>query len=213
MIKAVLFDFDGTLIDTNELIFNSYKIAFKEVLCRDIGMEEILKLYGRPLYPSLMKYGEAGERLYKVYREFNEKNHDDIAKPFDKVHEGIEMLISAGYRTGIVTSKRLHLVERGIKNVLKMDGMFDVIVTPEDTQKSKPDPEPVLCACKKLGIKPEEAVYVGDSIFDLEAGRAAGTQICAVKYSVTPHSSLLEFNPEYFVDTIKEFAILMGCKS
>lgn len=209
MIKAVLFDFDGTLINTNELIFQSYKIAFKTVLNREIDMDEILTLYGKPLYPSLIQYGEDGKRLYEVYRKFNEAQHDFLAKPFDGVYEGVKMLIDKGYKTGIVTSKRMHLVKQGLEKVLKMDGMFDAIITPDDTEKAKPNPEPIVCGCKKLGVKTEETIYVGDSVFDMQAGKSAGTQLCAVKYSVTPHEQLLKFEPKYFVDTIEAFAVQM----
>lgn len=206
MIKAVLFDFDGTLIDTNELIFESYRIAFRTVLNREIDMNEILTLYGKPLFTSLIKYGEAGKRLYEVYREFNEKNHDFIAKSFDGAHDGVKLLRDNGFLIGIVTSKRLHMVSRGIEKILNMGGMFDIIVTPDDTEKTKPDPEPILYACEKLNISPDEAVYVGDSIFDMQAGASAGTKLCAVKYSLTEPKRLLKFNPEYYVDSIDEFA-------
>ena len=206
MIKAILFDFDGTLIDTNELIFESYRIAFRTVLNREIDMKEILTLYGKPLFSSLMKYGEAGKRLYEVYREFNEKNHDFLAKPFDGVCDGVKLLKDNGFLIGIVTSKRLHMVSRGIEKILNLDGMFDVIVTPDDTEKTKPDPEPIFYACTRMAISPDEAVYVGDSVFDMQAGAKAGTKLCAVKYSVDKPENLLKFKPEYCVDSIAEFA-------
>ncbi len=205
MIKAVLFDFDGTLINTNDLIFASYKKAFNEVLKREISMDEMLKLYGRPLRPSLLEYGEDGERLYEIYREFNERNHDRMAKSFDGVYSGVKKIKDMGFKIGIVTSKRMHLIDRGLK-LLKMDNMFEVIVTPDDTEKTKPDPEPILCGCSRLGLTPEEVIYVGDSIFDMQSGRSAGTKLCAVKYSLTDHKKLLEFAPEFFVDTIDELA-------
>ena len=205
MIKAVLFDFDGTLINTNELIFNSYKEAFKKVLKRDIFQEEILTLYGRPLYASFEKYGDAQDELYRVYREFNESRHDDLAKPFDGAVCGVDNIIAKGYKVGIVTSKRIALVERGI-NIMGLNGRFDVIITPDDTKKAKPDPEPVLCGCKRLGVLPSETIYVGDSEFDMCSGRSAGTQICAVNYTITPIERLMEFNPEYFVDSIDELS-------
>ena len=208
MIKAVLFDFDGTLINSNDLIFKSYEVAFETVLNRKIEMEEILTLYGKPLYPSLQKYGEAGERLYQVYREFNANQHDKMVKPFEGVFEGVKRIIDMGISVGIVTSKRLPLVKRGLE-LLNMENMFDVIVTPDDTSKSKPDPEPILCGCEKLGVSPQNTIYVGDSIFDLEAGIAVGTEICAVKYSVTPHSQLMSYKPKFFVDTIEELALLL----
>ena len=206
MIKAVLFDFDGTLIDTNELIFESYRIAFRDVLNREIDMNEILTLYGKPLFSSLMQYGEAGKRLYEVYREFNEKNHDFLAKPFDGVRDGVKLLKNNGFTIGIVTSKRLHMVNRGIEKILNLGGMFDVIVTPDDTEKTKPDPEPISFACNVLNVSPDEVIYVGDSVFDMQAGLAAGTKLCAVKYSVDKPENLLKYDPEYYVDSIAEFA-------
>lgn len=208
MIKGILFDFDGTLINTNELIFNSYKEAFKRVLNRDISREEILTLYGRPLYSSFAVYGDAQDELYRVYREFNEARHDFLAKPFDGVISGVKKIIEKGYLVGIVTSKRLELVKRGIK-ILTLCDEFDVIVTPDDTKKEKPDPEPVLCGCEKLGLLPSEVIYVGDSEFDMASGRSAGCEICAVNYTVTPHERLLDFNPDYFIDSITNLAEIL----
>ncbi len=209
MIKAVLFDFDGTLINTNDLIFKSYEIAFEAVFNRKITMKEILTLYGKPLSPSLMQYGKEGERLYHIYREFNETHHDELAKPFPGVFDGIMQLSQMGYKLGIVTSKRIPLVKRGLE-ILNLSDMFDVIVTPEDTKETKPHPEPIILGCQKLGVLPGDTIYVGDSIFDMEAGQAAGTKLCAVKYSVTPKQDLLKFNPDYFVNSIEELTIALG---
>ena len=205
MIKAVLFDFDGTLINTNDLIFDSYRTAFRQVLNRNVDDAEILSLYGRPLYASLMEYGDVGEALYYAYREFNESRHDSLAKAFEGAVEGVNSIKKQGYITGIVTSKRLELVERGLK-LMNLTDAFDVIITPEDTEKAKPDPEPILCACRKIEINPCEAIYVGDSEFDLAAGKAAETKIAAVKYSMTSYERLLEFKPDYFIDSIEDLA-------
>ncbi len=209
MIKGILFDFDGTLINTNDLIFKSYEVAFQAVFNRKIEMEEILTLYGKPLYSSLMKYGEEGERLYKIYREYNETHHDELVKTFPGVNEGVKTLAKNGYRLGIVTSKRIHLVKRGL-DILGLADIFDVIVTPEDTKETKPHPEPILLGCERIGISPMDTIYVGDSVFDMQAGQAAGTKLCAVKYSVTPKEELLKFHPGFFVDTIEELAVALG---
>jgi len=204
MIKAVLFDFDGTLINTNDLIFKSYKKAFKDVLNRDIEDEEILKLYGRPLYGSLMEYGEPGEMLYQVYRKFNETQHDLLAKPFDGVYEGLKNLRYKGYKMGIVTSKRMPLVKRGL-DLLGISTFFDTVITPDDTQNGKPDPEPVLLGCNRLDVLPCETVYVGDSVFDMEAAKAAGTLLCAVKYTLTDHEKLTCFGLDFLWTQSKNF--------
>lgn len=203
MIKAVLFDFDGTLINTNDLIFDSYRFAFKTVLNRSISDSEILGLYGRPLRASLMEYGEVGDELYRVYRDFNETRHDFLAKPFGGAAEGVRQLHGDGFAVGVVTSKRLELLMRGLK-LMKLENEFDVLITPEDTKRAKPDPEPVLLACSRLGTEPREVLYVGDSEFDLAAGRAAGTMICAVNYSVTPKPRLDKFSPDFRIDSISE---------
>ncbi len=205
MIKAVLFDFDGTLINSNELIFESYRTAFREVLSKELTEDEILEMYGRPLRESLAKYGEYSEQLRSVYREYNDVRHDASVKGFEGASEGVLMLKKLGLKLGIVTSKRLHMLERGVE-IMGLSGAFDVYITPDDTKNVKPHPEPVLCGCERLGVAPEEAVYVGDSVFDMEAGRAAGTAICAMKYSLTPAERLLEFDPEFFADSILQFA-------
>ena len=128
MLKAVLFDFDGTVINTNELIIQSYQYAFDKVIGRKASMEEILNLFGRPLLLSLTEdYGEYGEALYKAFREFNENRHDDIAKPFTGVPESIIAIKDAGYKIGIVTSKRREMLIRGLK-LIGLENAFDVLI-------------------------------------------------------------------------------------
>lgn len=204
MIKAVLFDFDGTLMNTNDLIFESYGYAFRQVLGRDVTDEEIHNMYGKPLYSSLAKYGDKQDEIYRVYREYNEKNHDRLVKFFDGAAEGVRILHENGYKLAVVTSKREVTLKRGIK-LLGLEDCFDVLITPADTDKHKPDPTPVLVACERLGVKPGESVMVGDSVFDLQCGKGAGTKLAAVTYSTT-FDALKEYHPEYVVDTLAELA-------
>lgn len=206
MIKAVLFDFDGTVINTNDLIIASYKYAFDKVMNREIQLDEILGLFGRPLLISLKEdYGEFGEALYYSFREFNESNHDNIAKPFGGVPESILAIKEAGYKIGIVTSKRREMLQRGLK-LIGLENNFDVLIGAEDCDKHKPDPQPVLTACKKLGIEPKEAIYVGDSVFDILCGKNAGMKTCGVKYTLTEPQLLFDLGMDYFVDDIWELA-------
>lgn len=206
MIKAVLFDFDGTLIDTNELIFQSYNYAFKRVYGRAVKNEEFIRLYGRPLRKSLIEdYGDDGYKLIDEYREFNEKNHDLLVKSFEGTTEGLVLLKENGIKLGVVTSKRLWMVLKGI-DFLGYKDMFETLVTLDDTVKHKPEPDPVLKGCEMLNELPENTVYVGDSVFDLMSGKAAGTKTCAVKYSLTSEEELLKCNPDYFSATIFDFA-------
>lgn len=205
MIKAVLFDFDGTVINTNELIIESYKYAFRKVLGRDIPIEEILGLFGRPLLLSLVEdYGEKGEALCTAFREFNESRHDDIAVPFQGVPDSIIAIKDSGFKTGIVTSKRKEMLLRGIK-LIGLEGVFDVLIANEDTEKHKPDPEPIITACERIGIAPSETVYVGDSVFDILCGKNAGVKTCGVKYTLTEPQKLYNAGMDYFVDDIWSF--------
>ena len=146
--------------------------------------------------------------MYYNYLEYNEANHDKLAKGFDGAREGVIKIKKLGIKVGIVTSKRLLMVQKGI-NLMNLAGVFDVIVTPEDTAKVKPDPEPVLFGCNALVVEPGETCYVGDSLFDMQAGRLAGTKLCAVKYTLTPYERFSKYSPDYFVDSILEFANIL----
>ena len=206
MMKAILFDFDGTVIDTNTLIIESYKYAFKTVMNRDVSLEEILGLFGRPLQISLNEdYGEYGDELCRKFREFNESRHDEIAKPFPGVPDGIIAIKNAGYKIGIVTSKRRTMLERGIK-LIGLENYFDVLIATEDTERHKPDPQPVLTACERLCVAPDDALYVGDSVFDILCGKNAGMKTCGVKYTLTEPEKLFEAGMDYFVEDMWELA-------
>lgn len=204
MIKAVLFDFDGTLLNTNDLIFTSYEYAFVKVLGRSITEEEIHDLYGKPLYSSLAKYGEFQDRLCDTYREFNESHHDKLVKTFDLAADGVRKIKAHGFKTAVVTSKRRSTLEKGIR-ILGLDDFFDVLITPDNTDRHKPDPQPVLKACELLGVSPDEAIMVGDSIFDFECAKRAGAALAGVNYSTT-RDAIAAYSPDYMVDTIDELA-------
>lgn len=204
MIDTVLFDFDGTLLNTNFLIFDSYEYAFKKVIGRSITKEEIHNLYGRPLYPSLAEYGDAQDELYSEYRKFNMENHDKLVRTFPDAAKGVIKLKKKGYKLAVVTSKRYDTLIMGL-DILGLGDTFDVLITPNDTDKHKPHPMPILIACEKLDAKPENSIMVGDSIFDFECGKNAGTYLAGVNYSTTKNK-LIEYTPLYMVDTIDELA-------
>ncbi|WP_160677829.1 pyrophosphatase PpaX [Clostridium sp. C8-1-8] len=204
MIKAVLFDLDGTLLDTNELIINSFKYTFKSMLNIDVSDEEITKNFGSPLYVSFKNYTEDRiEEMIKVYRDYNEERHDTMCYAFD----GVEILLSSlkqmGIKLGIVTSKRRSLAEKGLK-IAGIYDYLDIIITPEDTENHKPHGEPALKACKELGISTKEAIMVGDSHFDIMCGKNAGCYTCGVEYTALPITYLKEQNPDYFVKRPEE---------
>lgn len=201
MIKAILFDLDGTLLNTNELIYNSFCHTFRYVLNMELSKDKITSLYGKPLEYSFSQYTKDKEVLNKMiveYRSYNAIHHDEMCKPFDGVVELLETLKEKCIKIGIVTSKRGEVAKRGMELGGIIDFM-DVIVSPELTEKHKPEAEPALKACEILNIKPEEAIMVGDATYDLLCGKAAGCKTCGVEYTAIKVSELLAVEPTYMV--------------
>ena len=203
MVKAVLFDLDGTLLDTNELIYNSFEKTFKDLLGLSLKKEDIIKFFGIPLRDAFVPYFKEDEvdkidNSIRYYRELNEGIHDTMCFAFDGVKEMLDGLKERGIKIGIVTSKREDLAIRGMKIAGIYDYM-DVIITPEKTTLHKPNGEPAEEACNILGIEPKEAIMVGDSSYDILCGNSAGCKTCAVEYSIIDIEKLKEANPDYII--------------
>lgn len=210
MIKGVLFDFDGTLADTNHLIFESYRHTYKTLFNKSITDEFILSCYGRPL---IIAFGEhhgtdMAKKMIEVYRKFNQREHDRLIKSFDGVNEGLSELKKMGLKIAIVTSKSKNMIGRGIK-ILGINKYFDAIITPENTEIHKPNPEPALKACEVLGLNPDKCIMVGDSIFDIMCGKAADMLSVGVSYSLTPKKELLAHNADHIINSISELPNLI----
>ncbi|KZL91106.1 pyrophosphatase PpaX [Clostridium magnum] len=204
MIKGILFDLDGTLINTNKLIIDSFQYALKKHLNKEVPLEEIVTTFGEPLEETMAKFDKDNrDLLVSIYRDYNETNHDKFAIKFEGVESGLKALKALGIKLAIVTSKRRILADRGLKLINIYDYM-DVIVTPEDTEKHKPQGEPAEKACELLGILPEEAIMVGDSHNDILCGRNAGCSTCLVQYTALPIDKLMTYKPNYVIEKIED---------
>ena len=205
MLSAVLFDFDGTLVDTTEMIHQSMKHATSSVLGReDIPRETLLANVGRPL-PRQMELidAENAELLLEAYRSHHEQHHDTLIGEFPGVEESLARLGSAGIKVAVVTSKRRLSVEMALKNFPGLRNVVDRFVTLEDTAEHKPNPEPLLRALELLGVSKERAAYVGDSPFDVEAAKAAGLASVAVSWGAFSEDRLREAEPDHLVTDIR----------
>ena len=205
MLSAVLFDFDGTLVDTTEMIHQSMKHATSSVLGRkDIPRETLLANVGRPL-PRQMELidAENAELLLEAYRSHHEQHHDTLIGEFPGVEESLARLGSAGIKVAVVTSKRRLSVEMALKNFPGLRNVVDRFVTLEDTTEHKPNPEPLLRALELLGVSKERAAYVGDSPFDVEAAKAAGLANVAVSWGAFSEDRLREAEPDHLVTDIR----------
>lgn len=197
--KYILFDLDGTLIDTNQLILDSFRHTYKKHLNRDVEDRDIFRYFGEPLITTLSRFApDNAQALFDTYIEFNEKMHDSSVELCCNIQECLAELKKLGCVMAVVTSKRSKMALRGLElfDILKY---FSVVVTMDDTTQHKPNPEPVLKALEKLGAAPEEALMIGDSVFDILCGHNAGVKAVKVSWGAAlEHQD--EEEPDYTAD-------------
>ncbi len=208
---GVLFDLDGTLIDSIELILNSARHAF-------VGREghvptdaEWLTGVGIPLSAMFRRYARDDaevDALIAKYREYQLAHHDRLVRCYDSVAETVAALRRRGHPMGIVTSKTGWLARRGLETVGLGDA-FSVIVGCDDCTRHKPDPEPVLLALDQLGCDAGDAVFVGDSVHDVRAGNAAGVATVAALWGPFTREDLAASNPTYYLERITDLPALL----
>ena len=178
--KYVLFDLDGTLINTNKLIIDSFKHTYKTCLGLDVSEQEILKCFGEPLIVTLKRYSEErAEELFRTYVEYNESRHNDTVTIFDGIQELLEELVK-GSTLALVTAKRRKVALMGLE-LFDIKKYFEVLLAFEDTELHKPNPAPIVKALELLGAKASEAIMVGDSIFDIHCAHGADVRAALVK--------------------------------
>ena len=211
-IQSVLFDLDGTLIDTHDLILASFRHATREVLGRDIPDEVLMRKVGQPLVVQMWDFTDddaTHEQLMRTYRAFNEARNDEVVRPFPGVEDTLRVLREAGYSMGVVTSKRHELAWHTLE-VLGLSDYFEFLVGADDCPAHKPDPEPVEMGCDKMGLRPDECLYVGDSPFDMAAGNDAGCVTVAATWGMFPESELAAQRPDFTIASIGELPALLA---
>ena len=203
-LKAVLFDFDGTLVDTTNLIYQSMRHATGEILGRELSRETLMQNVGQPL-PRQMELldPDRAADLLESYRTFNDANHERYIAFFPEVEEALGRLRSAGLGIAVVTSKRRHSVELALDSFPALRGLVDHFVTMEDTTEHKPRPEPLLKGLELLGdVAPESAAYVGDAPFDVMAARGAKVLAVAVSWGAFTADSLAVTEPDHLSEDL-----------
>jgi pyrophosphatase PpaX len=207
---TILFDLDGTLINTNELIIASFLFTLDKYFPEQYNREHILPLMGMPLVETMEQFDkERVQDLVQTYREHNIAHHDELVTEFKGVFETVEELYKKGYKLGIVTTKMRNTVEMGLR-LVGLDKFFQTVVTLDDVEKAKPDPEPIQKALALLQSTPERAIMVGDSKYDILAGQNAGTQTAGVAWTIRGNDYLQQFNPNYMLNEMTDLLDVLG---
>lgn len=205
-INTVLFDFDGTIMDTNDVILMSWQHTFKTLENREEKVEILTKTFGEPLDITIQRFfpDVPVEESIEIYRSFQRDNFKGLITLFPGMKELLEGLKAQGYKLGLVTSRLYRTTIEGLEKY-GLREFFDAIVTPEDTDKHKPDPEPVLIALEKLDSAPEQTVMLGDTLFDILCARNADVKSVLVAWSLAlagkTKEDLGEDAPDYIIET------------
>ena len=207
---AVLFDLDGTLIDSIALLLASMRHTFHG-RSRQPSDAEWIEGLGTPLPKQLTPYVESDEdreRLINRYRTFQHENHDRLMAAYTGVIDTLALLYQRGHPMGVVTSKGNTMMERGLK-FIGADDYIEVAVGYDSVHIHKPDPFPVRAALEKLAYEPSEAVFVGDSPHDIRSGNDAGVITIAALWGPFRRDQLEPYHPTHFLGDIKELPALL----
>ncbi|BAU26605.1 pyrophosphatase PpaX [Aneurinibacillus soli] len=202
--EYVLFDLDGTLIDTNNLILTSFMYTLEKYYPGKYTRDDILPHMGKPLYDQMEIFGpEHVDELVQVYREHNDLVHDELVREFPNVVQTVRDLAAMGVKMGIVTTKQRHTAEMGVR-IFGLDPYMDAFVAYQDTEEHKPHPAPVLKAIELLGADPARTLMVGDSQYDIQAAQNAGVASAGVAWSLKGAAFLSTFEPTHLLNDISD---------
>ena len=202
---VVLFDLDGTVIDSGAIILASMRHAAKEVLGAEPPDEELMAAVGGPGLEAQMRAlsPDRVEELVSVYRAHNEPLHEGLMC-CPGIDDVLVRLKDEGRRLGIVTAKRRKTVELAFAQV-PIEHLFETVVGGDETERHKPDPEPLLLALERMDASPADAAYVGDAPFDVRAAKAAGIFAVGVTWGgIHARERLLQEEPDALVDNAEE---------
>jgi len=201
--QAVLFDLDGTLVDTLPLIIQTYRKVFNDLKI-PWGNNDVVKLIGLPLIKIARHFaGENETKFVELYQYYYQLDHDRLTKLFPGTYDTMSYLKSRALKLGIVTSKGKPITLRTIAHT-GLDRLMDVVVTAHDVVKPKPDPEPLLSALRVLETAVDRSIFIGDSRFDILTGQNAGARTLGVTWGLDSREELERLAPDGLLDKWEE---------
>ena len=209
---ALLFDLDGTLVDSIELILSSFRYTFRQHVGEAPPDSKWIAGLGTPLFTQLKEFTQddaLARAMIATYRQYQLAHHDEFMRSYEGVTEAMAELRARGHTTAVVTSKMSDLAVRAL-DFTGLRDTIDVVIGMEDTQRHKPDPEPVRVALAKLGRAANEAVFLGDSPHDIASGNEAGVITVAARWGPFSREELDAAKPGYHVLRMAEFPALIA---
>lgn len=212
---TVLFDFDGTVVDSTDAVLGAWKHTYEVLKPGRYNEEACLSTFGEQLDASLHKYFPETpvNEVVSIYRDWQISRLPQLVHAFPGIFEALKEIHDAGYKTGLVTSRHKETADV-LFDIFNVREFFDAIVVCEDTERHKPDPEPIDRALNILGSEAEKSLYVGDAVYDLLTSHNAGVDYALVMWTKTYEvirdetgvpvkavSGMTDDQPEYFIET------------
>lgn len=209
--SVILFDLDGTLINTNSLILASFMHTLETHCPGKYTVNDVIPIMGEPLLDQMKHFDPSqAEEMVSTYHSYNVKHHDDYVEEFPNVRQVLQQLHHAGVILGVVTNKRRLVVEKGL-DLFGLKSFMQTIVCFGDTEKAKPEPDMIQLALKHLDTTPEQALMVGDSRYDLIAANRAFVDTAAVTWSMHLEE-LHRYNPDYILQDMQDLLRILQIK-
>lgn len=212
-IDTILFDFDGTIMDTADVIIGSWQHTFMKFEGKERPVEEIVKTFGEILSHTISKVlpDVDSQDAIEAYRSYHRDNFGERISVFEGIPELLAELKKRNMKIGLVTSRIAGPTWEGLRRH-SLDQYFDVVVSCDDTDKHKPDPAPVNIALERLGSKPENAMMLGDTMFDILCARNAGVKSVLVGWHVamSPEDISGTDGPDFIIEKAEDLLPLIG---
>ncbi len=210
-ISTVLFDLDGTLIDSIRLIIDSYHHTLATHGIAPRTDAEWLAGIGTPLWVQFAEWAHdpaTMDAMVATYRDYNLAHHDSRVTAYPGVVGMIQALRARKVRLGLVTSKNNSGARRGLR-LIGIEETMEVVIGADDVQNPKPHPEPIHVAMDRLGVTAERTIYVGDSLHDMHSGRAAGVRTGAVLWGPFGREHLTPSQPDHWLERPEDLLVMV----